>query len=79
MLTARMALWTPVLHIHSRHTTVWNNGYLKGLSCEGLTLTTVNNHELLSPPKGHVYEMYLRKETKFKTKQNKYGLTVTVI
>lgn len=44
MLTARMALWTPVLHIQSRHTTVHNNGYLKGLSYERLTLATVNNH-----------------------------------
>lgn len=67
MLTARMAQWTPVLHIHSRHTMVCNNSYLKGLSYKCLTLATVNNHELLSPTKGHVYEMHLRKYTKFKT------------
>jgi len=40
---------------------VEQRGYLKGLLYEGLILATVNNHELLSPPKGHVYEMYLRK------------------
>jgi len=39
----------------------WNKGDLKGLSYEGLTLATLNNHELFSPPKGHVYEMYLGK------------------
>jgi len=51
MLTAKMALWTLVLHIHSRHTMAWNNSYLKGLSYEGLTLATVNNHELSPHPR----------------------------